>query len=110
MPIRKGDRLILKASGQRISVVAASDELEGTVQVKQKGTFSTASVYDLEADTSWQQVGQRVRHKHKGDGAIHSIEGKEPGAVNSGETCTVKWDSGGVPESLIDLTELTPID
>ncbi len=110
MPIRRGDRLILKDRGQRISVVALSDEAENTVQVQQKGVTASASVYDLEPDTSWQTPGQRVRHKHKGDGAIHSIEGKEPGAVNSGETCTVKWDSGGVPESLIDLRELTPLD
>jgi hypothetical protein len=111
MTIRKGDRLILKVRGQRIPVVAASDETENSVQVKQKGTLSTASVYDLEPDTSWHKPGQRVRHQHKGDGMIESIDGKNPGAIaGAGETCTVKWDTGGLPEPLIDLMELTPID
>ncbi len=52
MAIKKGDRLILKESGQRIPVEAAGDESEGTVQIKCKGIISTTGTYTLEPDTT----------------------------------------------------------
>jgi hypothetical protein len=48
VPIKKGDDLMLMVNGRpEIPVVAASDEQNGFVQIKQKGTFSTCAVSDL---------------------------------------------------------------
>lgn len=48
MEIKKGDRLILTAHGMKIPVEAASTAHDGTVQIKYKGTISTASVSEVE--------------------------------------------------------------
>lgn len=53
MPIKRGDSLILNQHGREIAVIAASDEADGTVQIKYKGAFSTASVHDLRAAEVW---------------------------------------------------------
>jgi hypothetical protein len=51
MGIKKGDRLILTTGGREIAVQAASDELDGSVVVKQvTGAFATCSRHDLRSD------------------------------------------------------------
>ena len=49
MAIKKGDRLILKEHGLEITVEAASDEKDGHVEIKAKGTFSTVNISDVRA-------------------------------------------------------------
>ena len=44
MSIKKDDRLMLLVHGAEVPVVAASDEHDGSIQIKQKGTFSTVNV------------------------------------------------------------------
>ena len=51
MSIKKGDRLILTQGGFNIPVEAASDEKDGLVVIKQRGTFANCSTADLTADT-----------------------------------------------------------
>lgn len=47
MPIKRGDRLFLKQHGVEVPVEAASDEADGSLQIKYKGTFSTVNVSDV---------------------------------------------------------------
>jgi hypothetical protein len=51
MAIKRGDRLILTVDGAEVPVEAASDELDGLVVVKQRGTFSQCPTASLRPDT-----------------------------------------------------------
>lgn len=52
-PIKKGEDLLLVVNERvEIPVVAASDEHDGFVEIKQKGSFSTCPVGDLKRVSS----------------------------------------------------------
>lgn len=63
MEIKKGDRLILKTRGMRIPAEAVSDALDGTVQIKSKGTISTAAVSEVELADADQILAAGVQSK-----------------------------------------------
>ena len=41
MTIKKGDRVVVQVGGVNVEAIAASNEKDGTLQIKYKGTFST---------------------------------------------------------------------
>ena len=47
MPIKRGDRIVVKVHGVEVPAEAASDEADGSIQIKRKGTFSTVEVADV---------------------------------------------------------------
>lgn len=65
--------------------------------------------YELVRTDYQYRSGDRVRHPHKGDGTVTSLQEDEGSVIADKITYAVQWDAGGLPEPQISARELTRI-
>lgn len=92
MAVKKGDRLIMSVQGVDVRVEAASNEKDGMVVVKQRGTFSQCPATELRPDPDADELPTFVQ-----------ITGNQPDPSESRPQCPICQESGRfVPPNWVD--------
>ena len=93
MTIKKGDRLNMAIDGLEVPVEAASDELDGLVVVKHRGTFSQCPTESLRTNTEPDETSQ----------SFVQITGNQPDPAESSIPCPYCGHPGrSQPPSQVD--------
>jgi hypothetical protein len=108
MPIKKGERVVVSVSGSDVIAEAASDEKDGSLEIKYKKTFSTVNAKDARLLESWVLVDPTGKHLDTGGPIYADPKGGTTGDKNQAKVSPSKKAAEEFRDSHGNLSTFVP--